>query len=441
MDRSTRVRSRWALMPRAIVVGLALSVVAAACGSSASPTSAPASGAPAATSAPAATTGGGEVSLRFLFPEYSAKTVELMTEVVNDFNAANAGKITVQLETSPWDKMHDKLAVSMGSGQAPCVFGYATRWISEFAALDQLAPLDDLLKGEFKDGFITKLLDAGILNGKTFGIPVAASARLLFYNKDLFAKAGLQAPTNWDELLNAGIKTANPPNNYGLGVPASGIEVDTFFDYFLWNNGGDILDANGKSMLSKPESVAALQYLVDLVNKGGSQPKPNGFTREQVIEMFKNGQVSMYPTGPWMNAMIAADAPTLQYGFVPFPVSGSNAQATVSVTDSMGISSACANKTEAWQFIEFMYQDKYRQKFDETEGMLPERKAVAASGFYSDPMYKPFVDALQYAKFQPQHPKFEQIQQIMTVAVQKALGGELTPQQALDEATQKIDAL
>ncbi len=88
-----------------------------------------------------------------------------------------------------------------------------------------------------------------------------------------------------------------------------------------------------------------------------------------------------------------------------------------------------------------MYQDKYRQKFDETEGMLPERTAVAASAFYSTPEYKPFVDALQYAKFQPQHPKFEQIQQIMTVAVQKALGGEATPQQALDEATQKIDAL
>lgn len=418
-------------MPRAVVVaGLALTVVVAACGGAST------------SGAPGASTGGGEaVSLRFLFPEYSAKTVELMTEVVNDFNAANEGKISVALETSPWDKMHDKLAVSMGSGQAPCVFGYATRWISEFAGLDQLAPLDDMLKGEFKDGFITKLLDAGILDGTTYGIPVAASARLLFYNKDLFAKAGLEPPKTWDELKNAGIKTANPPNNYGLGVPASGIEVDTFFDYFLWNNGGDILNADGKSMLSEPKAVEALQYLVDLVNDGGSQPKPNGFTREQIIEMFKGGQVSMYPTGPWMNAMIAADAPNLEYGFVPFPVNGSTQQATVSVTDSMGISAACANKAEAWQFIEFMYQDKYRQKFDETEGMLPERKAVAASAFYSEPMYKPFVDALQYAKFQPQHPKFEQIQQIMTVAVQKALSGEATPQQALDEATAKIDAL
>jgi multiple sugar transport system substrate-binding protein len=382
-----------------------------------------------------------EVNLRFLFPEYSAKTVDLMTEVVNDFNAENAGSIKVSLETSPWDKMHDKLVVSMGSGQAPCVFGYATRWISEFGALDQLAPLDEYVTGGFKDSFTPALLDAGVLDGVTYGIPVAVSARLLFYNEDLFADAGLSAPTNWDELMAAGIDTANPPNNYGLGVPASGIEVDTYFDYFLWNNGGDILDENGKSRLSEPESVAALQFLVNLVDADGSQPKPNGFTREQIIEMFKGGQLSMYPTGPWLNAMIAADNPTLNYGFVPFPVSGDNPPKTVAVTDSLGLSAACENKAEAWQFVEFMYQEDYRQKFDEVEGMLPELQSVSQSDYYQAPEYKPFVDSLANAKFQPQHPKFEQIQQIMTVAVQKAIGGEATPQEALDEATQKIDAL
>ena len=444
MEHSAKVGRPRVLRTRTLAtLAFAVSLIVTACtGSSATtaPGGTQAGGASqAAASQPAA---GGPVTLRFLFPEYSAKTVDLMTSVVNDFNAANQGKITVQLETAPWDKMHDKLAVSMGSGQAPCVFGYATRWISEFAGLKQLEPLDSYLQGDFKASFIPKLLDAGILGGVTYGIPVAASARLMFYNKDLFAKAGIaNPPANWDELKTDSVKTANPPSNYGLGVPASGIEVDTFFDYFLWNNGGDILDANGKSMLSQPASVEALQYLVDLVKAGGSQPKPTGFTREQIIEMFKGGQLSMYPTGPWMNAMIKADSPNLNYGFAMFPVNGSNKQATVSVTDSMGLSSSCANKAEAWQFVQFMYQPKYRQTFDETEGMLPELTAVAQSDYFQAPDYKPFVDALATAKFQPQHPKFEQIQQIMTVAVQKALTGEMTPQQALDDATSKINGL
>jgi multiple sugar transport system substrate-binding protein len=91
--------------------------------------------------------------------------------------------------------------------------------------------------------------------------------------------------------------------------------------------------------------------------------------------------------------------------------------------------------------VKFMYQPKYRQSFDETEGMLPELNAVAQSAYYQSPEYKPFIDALATAKFQPQHPKFEQIQQIETVAVQKALSGLATPKEALAEATAKINKL
>lgn len=383
----------------------------------------------------------GEVKLRFLFPEYSSKTAATMKGVVDDFNKANPGKINVSLETAPWDKMHDKLAVSMGAGQAPDVFGYATRWISEFAGLNQLAPLDSLLTPDFKKGFNEKVLTAGEFKGKTYGIPAAVSARLLFYRTDALAKAGVNPPKTWDDLMAAATKTATPPKMYGLGVPASGIEVDTYFDYFLYNNGGDILDPNGKSMLSKPESVEALQFLTDLTKKGGSEPKPTGFTREQIIENFKAGQLAMYPTGPWLNAMIKADNPGLKYSAVAFPTNGDKPQQTVSVTDSLGMSAKGKHQAEAWKFVQFMYQDKYRQAFDESEGMLPERTAVAQSAYFQTPEYKPFIDALATAKFQPQHPKFEQIQQIMTVAVQKALSGQASPQAALDEATSQIDKL
>lgn len=428
MVRTTQRRSLISKAGRpALALGLALAVAAGVTG--------------CGTGEKAAASSGGITKIRFLFPEYSDKTRSLMQGVVNDFNAANKGKISVSLETAPWDKMHDKLAVSMGSGTAPDVFGFATRWISEFAGLNQLEPVDGYLNGNFKSSFNPALLQAANYHGKTYGVPAAVSARLLFYRTDLFAKAGLSAPKTWDELLAAAVKTAHPPKNYGLGVPASGIEVDTFFDYFLYNNGGDILDANGKSALSSPQSVEALDYLSKLVKNGGSEPKPTGFTREQIIEMFKSGQLSMYPTGPWLNAMIKADAPNLKYGITPFPTNGGNAPKTVAVTDSLGMSSKSKHKAEAWKFIQFMYQKDYRQKFDEVEGMLPELVAVAQSDYFQTPTYKPFIDALSTAKFQPQHPKFERVQQIMTVAVQKVLSGQASAKSALDDATQQINQL
>jgi multiple sugar transport system substrate-binding protein len=429
MEGSTMMKSPFARRGRRARPALALALAVATVFSL---------GACAGSNTPAS---GGEVQLRFLFPEYSAKTTPLMKTMVDDFNTANTGKIKVSLETAPWDKMHDKLAVSMGSDQAPDVFGYATRWISEFAGLKQLAPMDKLLTADFKNGFNQKVLDAGTYNGKTYGLPAAVSARLLFYRTDVFEKAGLSAPKTWDDLMAAATKTASPPKLYGLGVPASGIEVDTFFNYFLYNNGGDILDAKGKSKLSEPESVEALKFLTNLVKRGGSEPEPSGFTREQIIENFKAGQLAMYPTGPWLTAMIKADNPTLKFAAVPFPTNAGKQQQTVSVTDSLGMSAKGAHQAEAWKFIQFMYQSKYRQTFDETEGMLPELNAVAQSAYYQSPEYKPFIDALSTAKFQPQHPKFEQIQQIETVAIQKALSGLATPQEALDEATAKINKL
>jgi multiple sugar transport system substrate-binding protein len=405
------------------------------------------SGSKSGSGTPGGTDSGKAVELRFLFPEYSDKTKDLMQETVNDFNKANEGKIHVTLETAPWDKLHDKLAVTMGGNQAADVFGFATRWTSEFSELGQLEPLDGYLNDAFKGQFIGKLFDAAAYTPKatgkkaTYGLPVAVSARMLFYRKDLFDKAGIKAPTNWNELLDAAKKTSNPPNVYGLGVPANGIEVDTFFMYFLWNNGGDILGADGKAAINKPEGVEALTFLTKLVNEKGSEPKPNGFTREQIIEMFKAGQLSMYPTGPWLNTMIKRDNPSLSYAIAPFPSNNGKPLATVGVTDSLGMWAKSTHKQEAWKFIEFMYQDKYRQKFDEVEAMLPEKQAVAASAAFTTPEQKPFVDALKNAKFVPHHPKFENIQQIITVAVQKALTGEATPQQALDEAAQKINAL
>jgi multiple sugar transport system substrate-binding protein len=390
---------------------------------------------------------GKAVELRFLFPEYSDKTKGLMQEVVDDFNKANQGKIHVTLETAPWDKLHDKLAVTMGGNQAADVFGYATRWVSEFSELGQLEPLDSYLNDSFKGQFISRLLDAAVYTPKatgkqgTFGLPVAASARMLFYRKDLFEKAGVKPPASWEELLDAAKKTSTPPNVYGLGVPANGIEVDTFFMYFLWNNGGDILGADGKAAINSPQGIEAMDFLVKLVNEKGSEPKPTGFTREQIIEMFKAGQLSMYPTGPWLNTMIKRDNPNLSYSVAPFPANKGKALATVGVTDSLGLWAKGTHKQEAWKFVEFMYQDKYRQKFDEVEAMLPEKKAVAVSAAFSTPDLKPFVDALNNAKFVPHHPKFENIQQIITVAVQKALTGESTSKQALDEAAQKINAL
>jgi multiple sugar transport system substrate-binding protein len=422
-----------------IVAGLLIQILAGC--SSQSQSSEGASSSPSSSQPPAKDQ---LVNLNFLFPQYDEKTQGLMQTVVDDFNKANTGKIQVKLEITPWDKIYDKLITQMGANQTPDIFGYATRWLAQFKSLGQIEDLNSYMKPEFKQLFITKLLDSAKLPGDqaAYGIPVAASSRMLFYRKDLFDKAGVQPPKTWAELAAAAKKINNPPNLYGLGLYANGIEVDSYFDYFLWNNGGDILDANKKAVLNSPQGVEALQFMVDLANKDKvTQPNPNGFGRDQIIQMFISGQLGMYPTGPWLADEIKRQSPNLQYSTSYFPSKDGSQPAVLGITDSMGISSKSAHKAEAWKFIEFMYQTKYRLEFDKVEGMLPELVEVAKDPFFVSPDKKPFVDALNYAKFYPPVETFPTIEQIQTVAVQEAMTGQKTPKQALDDAAKKIDAL
>ncbi|MEX2460683.1 MAG: sugar ABC transporter substrate-binding protein [Paenibacillaceae bacterium] len=384
------------------------------------------------------------VKLNFLFPQYDEKTQGLMQQVVDEFNKENDGKINVALEITPWDKIYDKLITQMGANQTPDIFGYATRWLAQFTSLGQIENLNTYLTPDFKQRFIQTLLDSAKLPGDsaTYGIPVAASSRMLFYRKDLFDKANIQPPKTWDELAAAGTKINNPPNLYGLGLYANGIEVDSYFDYFLWNNGGDILDANGKAILNSPQGVEALQFMVDLANKHKvTQPNPNGFGRDQIIQMFISGQLGMYPTGPWLSDEIKRQSPDLKYGISYFPSKTGSQPAVLGITDSLGISSHSEHKAEAWKFVQFMYQTKYRLEFDKIEGMLPELVEVMEDPYFQSPDKKPFVEALNFAKFYPPVETFPTIEQIQTVAVQDAMAGKKTPKQALDEAAQKIDAL
>jgi multiple sugar transport system substrate-binding protein len=375
-------------------------------------------------------------------PEYDNNTQPLMQQVVNDFNAANSGKIQVTLQMASWQQMYNKLTLSMGSHSTPDVFGYASRWMAEFVSLGQLAPADQYLaQNGFGQEFNQNVLHSLSLNGKTYGVPLAVSDRLLYYRTDLLAKAGLPAPTTWNQMLTDAEKANEKPKVSGLGVPATGIEVDTFFDYFLYTNGGSVLNAQGKSELSSPQSVQALDFLTQLVKAGGSEPSPTGFDRDQITEMFKSGQLVMYPTGPWLNAQIKADNHTLQYSVEPFPTNNGSQQQTLAVADDLGVSATSSNQAQAWKFVQFMYQPKYRQKFDEAEGLLPELNSVAQSAFYQSADYKPFVDELSKAIFQPQNVHFQNIEQIETIAIQKALSGQMSPQQALAQASSQIDQL
>lgn len=379
-------------------------------------------------------------SLKFLAMEYDTNTRPFMEKVKQQFEAANPG-IKLDIEVVDWNLGKDKLATLVAANNAPDLANIATIWLPEYVNLDVVEPMDSYLSPEMRDRFLPVTLHGAEYQGKLYGLPIAVSARAMYYNKDLLGSN--KPPTNWNELVTVAKKCTDPTKGvYGFGIQGSKVETDVYWYYFLWANKGEILSADGtQAAFNSPAGVEALQFVCDLVSKEKcTEPEPTAYDREGLQEMFKAGKLAMTITGPWFWKMLKKDVPNLKYGVAPIP--GNKQQKTMAVTDNLIMFKSCKDKQAAWKFVEFFYKPELRQEWAETFGMIPELKSVAQSDFIKQsPEWTTFLSLLDSGVFVPLHPRWTAIAKEIEVGVQQALLGEKTPKAALDAAKTRVDAL
>lgn len=130
------------------------------------------------------------------------------------FGAEHPG-INVDVQVYDPDEVDEKVAALVERGEAPDIV--QTDSYSEYAAQDLLYSADEVLSVPVQASFVQSLANAGEMDRAQYGLPFTASTRLLYYNKDLFERAGLEPPKTWDELLAAaralkaqGLSTRSP---------------------------------------------------------------------------------------------------------------------------------------------------------------------------------------------------------------------------------------
>jgi len=114
----------------------------------------------------------------------------------------------------------------------------------------------------------------------------------------------------------------------------------------------------------------------------------------------------------------------------------------MAVTDNLVIFKSCEAKDAAWRFVEFFYDPELRLEWAETFGMLPELKEVAESEYItSSPQWSLLMSLLPDARFVPLHPRWKAISDEIIVGMQEAQLQTKTPQQALDDAAERVNAI
>ncbi len=382
-------------------------------------------------------------TLRFTVAEYSSATGPFFEEVAAAFEAANPDH-DVQIEVVPWDVLLQKLTTDISGGVNADLAIIGTRWLIDFVNEGIAAPLDDLMTEELRSAFIPTLLEPAVIDGVTYGLPVAASARAMFYNRDLLEQAGhTEPPATWEEVAQVAADiTALEGDAAGFGLQGAEIETDVYFYYALWSFGGDILEEDGTSGLDSEAAVQAAELYKSMIDAGTVQPGATSMSREDVQNAFKQGQVGMMITAPFLVNQIETEAPDLNFGVAPVPASAEGTNFTYGVTDSIVLFENSANKELAIQFLEFAFSPEWRQQFDSGEGFIPVTAEVAAMPeFADDPNLQVFTGLMENARFAPLIPGWEEIAQITSDALQRIYLGEGEVQATLAEAAAEIDAI
>ena len=165
--------------------------------------------------------------IRVTIAEYSSKTGPYFDAAKKAFEKKYPG-ITINNEVIPWANLKQKLTTDIAGDANADLAIIGTRWLVDFVDQDLVEPLDSYMKDGTGASFIPTFLSPSNMRGATYGLPIAASARALYYNKSLFSDAGINnAPATWIDVITSARKiTQKRKGVYGFCMQGESTETE-----------------------------------------------------------------------------------------------------------------------------------------------------------------------------------------------------------------------
>ncbi len=370
---------------------------------------------------------GGKVTLNMLVPSYSDNTQKLWEDVIAGFQDANPD-ITVKLEVQSWDNLESVIATKVQGNQAPDIYNGGP--FAGFAGDDLLYTAEDVTSPETLGDFQESFIKNEQLDGKTYALPLIASARALFVNDDLMSKAGVaEAPKNWDELLDAATKISKLGGGVaGYGMPLGSEEAQAEAAIWLWGGGGSFGDEK-EITVDTPENLVGAEQIKKMIDAGATQADPGSTQRSPLMDIFIQGKIGMQVGLPPTVGQITEKNPDLKYSIHPIPTEDGS-PLTLGVADQLMAfknDEDADKKAAITKFFDYFFQAEQYTTWVKAEGFLPTTKS-GSEALSSDEALKPFLDVLPSAKFYPTtNAKWS-----ATDSAFKALFGELQTKSAAD---------
>ncbi|MEV0028545.1 extracellular solute-binding protein [Nocardia sp. NPDC050793] len=349
-----------------------------------------------------------DTTINFLAPVYSDGangTKALWDGIIADFERQNPGlKVNLQLES--WNSINDVVRTKLQSqSTTPDVLNIDA--YASFAGDGMLYPAAEIVSPQVLTDIQPGFAKNASLDGTQYALPLFASTRTLFYNTDLFARAGVTTPPKtWAELTEAAAKIqALGDGVSGYGLPLGSEEAQGETSIWTFGAGGD-WSQGGEITVDTPANLEGVRAMRSLIDATATQPNPGATDRKDVINAFIQGKVGMIEGLPPTIGQIAAKNPALKYATAASPTK-SGEPVTLGVADHLMAFKKDGRKTETIKkFLDHFYGASVYANFVKNEGFIPITQSGAAE-LAQDPVTKAFAATLPVAKFYPSNnPKW-----------------------------------
>lgn len=311
-----------------------------------------------------------------------ARTEGYVRPLVDAWNAKQSPKIALNI--IPNEQFLPKLGAAIAGGAPPDIMSIDLIFVPALAREEQLTDLTKQIAAlPVKDSLSPSHLRLATYQDKQYALPFSAEGSILFYNRTLFRRAGLdpdKPPRNFAEIRDAAAKiTALGDDHYGFYFPGgcAGCNVFTVLP-LIWAAGGDVLTPDGsKPTLDSAGVRAALGLYRDLwaskfVPQAGRADGGQNWTGA-----FGGGKIGMFASGAFAIAALKKLNPDLDFGVTYLPGVEAGKWSSFAGGDSIAIPRGSRNVAAAWEFIRWTTSDEVQIELLAKNGSIPVRSDLA----------------------------------------------------------------
>ncbi len=394
-----------------------------------------------------------KVELEMYYPvAVGGALTDVVDSMVSDFEREHPDIEVDAIYSGNYDDTRVRAISAVDAGDPPSLSVLFSIDLYELVDRDVIIPFDEVVESDdekqWLDSFYPGLLANGELDGEVYGIPFQRSTIVMYWNKELFEEAGLdpdEPPENWEEMAEfaKAIREESDDERWGVMIPSTGYPY-WMFQALAYQNGHELMSEDGTEVyFDDPAAVEALEYWVGLNTEHDVMPSGTiewGSLRQNFLE----GKTAMmwHSTGNLTAVRKEAD---FEFGTAMLPANTQPGSPTGGGNFYLFKDTTDEERRAALKFVRWMTEPAQSARWSMETGYMgvsPEAYETDTLKDYIDEFPQAAVarDQLEYGTAELSTYQGGRVRRALNDAIQSALSGDASPEQALQQAQRQAEA-